>query len=143
MLPILRRWTMEFTVAFLGVGFIAFLLIYRVCTSVRPPRPLPELGLDFRFRARYSDCYVSWFENLILNQLWLPWLLLLLTYGLLRFTFRERQIWFDPVQRKVVNRSLHGEGDMNLWRLSIWIVLLGSTLLGAWWTTTPPAWRIF
>lgn len=143
MLPILRRWTMELTAAFSAAGFVVFLLIYRVCTTARPPIPLPQFGFDFRFRARYGDCYVSWFENMILNQLWLPGLLALFTYGLLRFTFKERQIWFDPVQHKVVNRSLHGEGDMNLWRLAIWIVLFGSAFLGAWWLTTPIGWRIF
>jgi len=134
---------MEITAAFSAVGFVVFLLIYSVCTSAKQPLPLPQFGFEFRFKARYRDCYVSGFENLILNQLWLPWLLLLLTYGLFRFTFKERQIWFDPVQRKVVDRSLHGEGDMNLWRMGLWMILFGSAFFGAWWLTTPAGWRIF
>jgi hypothetical protein len=137
MLKVLRRWTMEITAAFAASSFLCFLVIYRLCTSSRPKIPLPELSLIYPFKPRHGVCYVSFFEHLILNRLWLPGLLVLLAYGMLRFTFKERRIRFDYAQGKVVNEQLHGEGDMDRLRLAAWLVLFSCTYFVLWWATAP------
>jgi hypothetical protein len=141
MLKVLRRWTMEVTAAFAAASFLCFVAVYGLCTSSRPRIPLPELNLIYPFNGKYRVCYVSFFEHLILNRLWLPGLLVLLVYGMLRLTFKEQRIGFDYRKGRVAKESLHGEGDMDRLRLAAWFILFFSTYFVLWWATTPAAFR--
>jgi len=68
-----------------------------------------------------------------LFEMWLP---LFLAGFVLKSTYKERHIRYDPHQGKVVEEALYEEGDLSRGRFLAWLFISTGIWTTVWWGTS-------